>query len=175
MKPDVIEPLLEATKFKVQRWTFLDTPCGRVEREVVVHPGAVLILPFLSDTEIVMIHNLRHAVGRELLELPAGTLDSGEDPPTCALRELEEETGYRADFVEPLCEFFTGPGICTELMHAFVAKDLKKSRQRLDATEEIRVQVLGLEEALDMVAAGQIVDGKTIAALTTFQLRKERL
>ncbi len=175
MKPDTIETLLEATTFKVQRWTFHDTPVGRVNREVVVHPGAVLILPFLSDTEIIMVHNVRHAVGRELLELPAGTLEDGEPPMACARRELEEETGYRPGSIEPLCEFYTGPGICTELMHTFVARDLLETGQQLDPTEEIRVEVLGLDRALQMIASGGIVDGKSIAAITTYHLRRGQL
>ncbi len=175
MKPDTIETLLEATVFDVQRWTFHDTPVGTIEREIVVHPGAVVILPFVSEAEIVMVHNLRHAVGRELLELPAGTLEDGEEPMDCARRELEEETGYRAGSIEPLCEFYTGPGICTELMHAFVARDLTKTEQRLDRTEQIRVELLSMDRALKMIAEGRISDGKTIAALSTYRLQRGQL
>ncbi len=171
----MIETLLEAAVFDVQRWTFHNTPVGTIEREIVVHPGAVVILAFVSDAEIVMVHNLRHAVGRELLELPAGTLEDGEEPRVCARRELEEETGYCAGTIEPLCEFYTGPGICTELMHAFVARDLNKTQQRLDRTEQIRVELLSMDRALKMIATGRISDGKTIAALSTYRLQREQL
>jgi len=172
--PNQIETLLQATKFEVQRWTFEDTPRGRVVREIVVHPGAVLIVPLLSDTRIVMIRQVRHAVGCELLELPAGTLEDGEEPTACALRELEEEAGYAARTITPLCEFYTGPGICTERMHAFVARDLQPTAQRLDPTEDIQATVVDLDRALRMIADGQIVDGKTIAALSTYHLQGGR-
>ncbi len=172
MKPDTTETLLQATKFKVQRWVFHDTPVGTIDHEIVVHPGAVVVLPFLDDTDIIMIHNVRPAIGKELLELPAGTLEENEDPLVCAGRELEEETGYRAGSMEPLCEFYTGPGICTELMHAYVARDMIRTAQRLDATEQIRVEVLTLEDALHKIGCGEIIDGKSIAAITTFHLRQ---
>jgi ADP-ribose pyrophosphatase len=175
LKPNATETLLEAAVFDVQRWTFQNTPVGAVERDIVVHPGAVVIVPLVSETEIVMVHNIRHAVGRELLELPAGTLEDGERPIDCARRELEEETGYRADAIEPLCDFYTAPGICTELMHAFVARKLSKTAQRLDRTEQIRVEMFGLDHALRMVATGRIADGKTIAALSTYSLRLGQL
>lgn len=172
MKPDHIETLLQASKFQIQRWTFEHTPVGTIDREIVVHPGAVLILPFLSDTKIVMVHNVRHAVGGALLELPAGTLEDGEEPAHCALRELEEETGYRARTLEPLCQFYTGPGICTELMHSFVARDLVRTTQNLDPTEEIRVEVLAFHRALQLIANGELIDGKSIAAIGTYHLQQ---
>ena len=172
MKPDRTETLLQATKFKVQRWVFLDTPVGTISHEVVVHPGAVVVLAFLDEAEIIMIRNVRPAIGKELLELPAGTLEDREDPLACARRELEEETGYRAGSMEPLCEFYTGPGICTELMHAYVARDMVRTAQKLDATEQIRVEVLTLEQALHKIRKGEIIDGKSIAAITTYHLRE---
>lgn len=159
------ETLLTATKFRVER-RWLELPGrGAVARELVVHPGAVLILPLLDADTVVMIRNQRFAVGEELLELPAGTLEPGEEPAACALRELEEETGYVAAHLEPLCEFYTSPGFTDEIMHAFVATGLTATRQRLDATEQIRVQTMPLADALDATADGRIKDGKTIAAL----------
>lgn len=175
MTPEKIETLLQTRRFTIQRWTFQRDAGARIEREVVVHPGAVVVLPLLSDTEIVMIHNLRHVAGGELMELPAGTLEHGESPAACAGRELEEETGYRARRIESLGEFYTSPGICTELMHAFLARDLTRTEQALDAGEHIRVEIVGLDCALQMVAAGRIRDGKTIAALATYRLQQGKL
>ena len=140
-------------------------------REVVVHPGAVTILPLLDDGRIVLIRNQRLTIGQELLELPAGTLEPGEPPRDCALRELEEETGYRADTISPLCEFYTTPGICTERMWVFVARDLTHTQQNLQGAEQIRVCVLTIDEVRRMLRAGEIEDGMTIAALGTYLLR----
>ena len=144
---------------------------GNVTRDVVVHPGAVTILPLLDDDRVVMIRNRRYVVDRELLELPAGTLEDGESPEHCALRELEEETGYRADDVKPLCEFFTTPGICTERMYVFVARKLMPTEQNLEDGEQVRVCIHGMDEVRSMLAKGELADGKTIAALGTFFLK----
>ena len=142
-----------------------------VTRDVVVHPGAVTVLPVLEDGWLVMIRNYRYATECELLELPAGTLEPDESPERCALREVEEETGYRAQRVEPLCEFYTTPGICTERMWAFVARGLTETRQNLQGDERIRVVVMPPDQLRRMLVAGEIEDGKTIAALGTYFLR----
>ncbi len=165
------EVLLSARRFRVER-RVVDVPGrGPVSREVVVHPGAVLILPVLSDAEVVMIHNYRFAVGRELLELPAGTLEPPEPPEACAARELEEETGYVAGRIERLCAFYTTPGFTDELMHVFAARDLRRTAQRLEGGEQIRVEVMPLSEALAATLDGRIVDAKTIAALHLYRAR----
>jgi ADP-ribose pyrophosphatase len=161
-----MQTLLRCRKFEV---VHQDVPGhdGRVHRhEVVIHPGAVVILPLLADRSIVMIHNMRHAVGKELLELPAGTLDrDGEDERTAAFRELEEETGYRADRLDWLCEFYPSPGVLSECIRAYVATGLTPSRQRLEATERIRVEEVTREEALARIDRGEIVDAKTIITI----------
>src|ERR1043165_2517909 len=90
----------------------------RIKREVVVHPGAVVILPFLDESTILMIRNRRYAVGQILVELPAGTIEKGEDPINCAGRELLEETGHLAGRLMPLRTFFTSPGIMSEKMYS---------------------------------------------------------
>jgi ADP-ribose pyrophosphatase len=136
-----------------------------IQREVVVHPGAVVILPILDEEHIVMIRNERFAVGRELWELPAGTLEVNEPPLLSAKRELIEETGYEAKQVEPLVTFFTSPGICNEVMYAFVAQDLTFVGQNLDENEKIITEVVTWQKAMDMVRDGTIADGKTITTL----------
>lgn len=145
------------------------TPGGRtVEREMVRHPGAVCILPLLEaggPPSIVMIRNRRFTVGRELLELPAGTLDFGERPEACAARELIEETGYRADRIIPLGTFYTTPGMTDELMHAFAATGLEPVGQKLEEDEQIRVEVLSASEVMAMLDRGELMDAKSIVTL----------
>jgi ADP-ribose pyrophosphatase len=166
--------LLTATKFTVERREYNVPGLGQVQRELVVHPGAVLILPLLAADKVVLIHNYRFSAGRELLELPAGTLEPPEPPIVCAARELEEETGYVAERIEPLCRFYTTPGFTNEYMHAFVARGLTFRRQRCEATEQIRVEVMPLGKALQATLDGRIEDGKTIAALHLYHYRQSQ-
>ena len=169
------ETLLTAKKFKVERREYAIPGLGPVRRELVVHPGAVLILPMLNPEEVVMIYNHRFSVGSELLELPAGTLEAGEDPADCAARELEEETGHVGGRIEPLGRFYTSPGFTNELMYVFVATELKATAPRPEATEQIRVTTLPLADALAATVDGRIVDGKTIAALHMYHYRRSRM
>lgn len=137
----------------------------RMRRDVVRHPGAVVIVPVLGRDRIVLIHNERFAVGGRLWELPAGTLETGEAVAAAAARELEEETGYRAGVISQFASFFTSPGFLDERLHLFIARDLEPGPQRLDEGEEIDVAVFDADEALEMVADGRICDAKTIAGL----------
>ncbi len=148
---------------EVVTWT--DAQGRTVRREVVRHPGAVLILPELSGNRIVLLRNHRVAVGDTLWELPAGTLEPPEPPIAAAARELEEETGYRAGRITPMGEFYTSPGFCDELMRVFLAQDLDWVGERHEPHEEIEVRVVPFEEALAMIDDGRIRDAKTIAAL----------
>ncbi len=159
------ELLLKAKKFDVTRREYDIPTLGKVSREMIAHPGAVLIIPVLSPTELVVIRNYRFTVGAELIELPAGTLEAGEDRAVCAGRELEEETGYVAAEIIPLCEFYTSPGFTDELMSVYIARGLTKTQQDLDETEQIRVSSMELEDALRATIDGRIIDGKTIASL----------
>ncbi|MCL5770252.1 MAG: NUDIX hydrolase [Planctomycetes bacterium] len=147
----------------------------RIVREVVRHPGAVIILPILQDGTIIMIQNLRHTVSERLWELPAGTLEAGEDPGACAARELEEETGYRAAEILPFGWFYTSPGILTEKMYAFVAAGLEPGPQALEENENITVAPVNPAQALTMVRRNEIVDGKTIAVLLKYLTRTKRI
>ena len=140
----------------------------RTQREVAVHPGAVVILPFVDDKTILMIRNKRYAIGQILLELPAGTLDKDEAPMNCAGRELQEETGYLAQRLKPIGNFFTSPGILSEKMYAFAAYNLQKTQSALEEGEEIEVIPVDFGEAIAMIQDGQIHDGKTIAALLMY-------
>jgi len=141
----------------------------RLKKELCVHPGAVVILPLLDAQTLVLIRNRRYAVGEVLIELPAGTLEKGEDPINCAGRELLEETGYLARRLKPMRSFYSSPGILTEKMHVFIAYDLELKRQALEADEEIEVVCATLGEAVEMIHQGEIVDAKTIAAILLYE------
>ncbi len=140
-------------------------------REIVRHPGAVMIVPLLDDERVVMIRNYREAVEADLWELPAGKLEPGEPPEAAAARELLEETGYRAGRLDKLTEFYTSPGFADELMHAFVATDLTPDQQRLEPGERITVEIMHVSQALNMIREGEIRDGKTIAGLRLCAMR----
>lgn len=137
-------------------------------REVVVHPGAVVVLPLIGpdeDPSVVLIQNRRTVSEQPLWELPAGTLEPDEDPADCAARELVEETGYRADRITPLTRFFTCPGICTEMMYAFLAQGLTHVGQRLEHGEEIVAHPTPLDRVMHMIRTGELHDGKSMAAI----------
>jgi ADP-ribose pyrophosphatase len=155
-------------KFRVERRE-LDMQGVPHVYDIIVHPGAAVILPVLDDGRLLLIHNYRVAVGQELLELPAGTLDPGEPPAACAARELAEETGYRAGHLEPLVSFYSTPGILTERMHVFLATKLAPGPTAREAGEQIRLAPLPPAEALAAIHAGQISDGKTILALLYYE------
>ncbi len=159
------ETLLTTRLFTVEHRKYPRPGYETVGRDVVVHPGAVVILPILEDGRIVMIRNYRYTVEEQLWELPAGTMENGEQPRATARRELAEETGYRAATVEPIMTFYTSPGICTELMHAFVASDLTTVGQDLEGAEQIIVEPLEVSDIRRRLLAGEFRDGKTIAVL----------
>jgi ADP-ribose pyrophosphatase len=141
-------------------------------REVLLHPGAVTVVALLSDRQVPLVRQYRHAAGEILLELPAGTLDlqndgSVEEPLPAAKRELFEETGYRAKNWRQIAQFFTAPGFATELMHLFVATDVEYDSSHPGAAEDERLQVkvVPFDDALGMAEDGTIRDAKTLVGL----------
>jgi ADP-ribose pyrophosphatase len=141
----------------------------RIKREIVVHPGAVVILPFLDAETILLIRNRRYAVGQILIELPAGTLERNEDPINCAGRELLEETGHLAGRLTPLRTFFTSPGIMSEKMYSYAAYDLEPQQRALEEGEDIELVSASFDQAIQMIHDGQIQDGKSIATLLLYE------
>ena len=138
-------------------------------REVVLHPGGVAAIPVLDDGRLLLIRQFRYPIGKYILELPAGKLDSGQSPLDTVKRELEEEAGYRAGEWTHECTFYTTPGICNESIHLFVARNLIQSTQRLEEGEHISLEAYSLDECLQKMAAGEISDGKTILGILWYQ------
>jgi len=158
--------IFSGSRVRLEVHTLADDETGkRMAKEIVVHPGAVVILPLMSDGTVVLIRNRRYAVGQVLLELPAGTLEKGEIPINCAGRELIEETGFIAGRLKPLTAFFASPGIISERIYAFAAFNLEPAAVDLDEGEEIEVVPTPFAEAIEMVRDGRIQDAKTIATL----------
>lgn len=136
------------------------------ELEMVRHPGASAIVPFLSDPagpdpQLLLIKQYRYAALEFLYEIPAGRLDDGEDPTECARRELQEETGCTAGTLEHMHTMFTTPGFTDEKIHLFLAFDLTRGEAQREADEFISVEVVPLTQALEMVKDGRIKDAKT--------------
>jgi len=144
------------------------TPDGTLlSREVVEHSGGVVALAVV-DGDVLFVRQYRHPAGQNLLELPAGKLEKGEDPAHCAARELEEETGYRAGKVRELGRFYASPGYLGEIFYLYAAEDLTPTAQRLDPDEVLSVERLLLEDALAACFDGRIIDAKTALALLLY-------
>ena len=154
----------------------VDLPNGRrVHLEIVRHPGAAAVVPFLSDDEVLLIRQYRYAAGGTIYEVPAGKLDPGEAPAVCAARELEEETGKRPGRLEPLGSILTTPGFTDERIHLYAAFDLADAEQRLEDDELIELIPMSLDAALEMVWDGRLEDGKSALALVHAARRLGRL
>ena len=161
--------LYQGRKVSLELLTLEDENGHRVVKEVCRHPGAVCVLPFLDEQTIVMVRNRRWPLdGRWLLELPAGTLERGEEPINCAGRELIEETGYTAGRLKSMGSFFSSPGILSERMYAYAAYDLERGKVSPDEGEEIELMPVTWDDAMEMVGLNEIRDGKTIATLLLY-------
>jgi ADP-ribose pyrophosphatase len=145
--------------------TVIDSSGKTFIKEIVVHPGAVCVVPLLDNGDVVLVRQYRHAAGVELLELCAGGLNPGEDPLEAARRELEEETGYRANSLVERSRFWTTPGFTTEFMYLYEATGLVKTQTNPDEDEIIDVEIATQEECLRMVDDGRIQDAKSIIGL----------
>ncbi len=137
--------------------------------DVVEHPGAVTILPLDAQGRILFVRQYRHAIGKELLELPAGTLDAGEPEESCAAREIREETGYAAGNLRKIGEFHLAPGYSTEYMYVYLATDLQSDPLPGDQDEFITLEPIPIERAYYLAIHGDLTDGKTLAALLLAQ------
>ncbi|MDN4594118.1 NUDIX domain-containing protein [Polycladomyces subterraneus] len=148
-------------------------PDGRTsQREIVKHPGAVAVVAITDEKKLVLVRQFRKPLEKTILEIPAGKLEPGEDPRVCAFRELEEETGYRAEEMTPLVSFYTSPGFADEIIHLYVATGLQRGEARPDQDEFVELVELTLPEAWQRIADGEICDAKTVAAVYHWQLKE---
>ncbi len=134
-------------------------------REVVRHPGGVVVLVDQADGTIPFVRQNRYPMGKDLLELPAGKLDPGEDPRDSAARELEEETGLKPEYLDHVASFYTSPGFCDELLHLYYTNRVLTTQTRFDHDEEISIERYSLDEAIELCNRGEIQDAKTLIAL----------
>ena len=176
MSDSVTPGRLKSTRAYTGRIISLDVdevryPDGSVgELEMIRHPGASAVVPFLSDPggddpQVLLIRQYRYAAGGYMYEVPAGRLDPGEDPKSCAERELKEETGCSAGQIEYLTTIYTTPGFTDERINLFMATDLTPGETKHEADEFLELQPMLLSRALVMIQAGEIQDGKTVIAL----------
>lgn len=154
--------------FTVERIEVLQPDGKQRVRELVRHPGATALVAVDDQGMILLVRQYRIASGRVMKEIPAGTLNPAEPPEVCAVRELQEETGYKPGRIEPLGGFYVAPGYTTEYIHLFLATDLIESRLPGDEDEFIEVDRVSLADALAMIERGEIVDSKTIIGVLRY-------
>ena len=151
--------------FSVTRDQLREASGQEIVREVVNHSGGAGGVALFADGRIALVRQYRHPAKKDLLEIPAGKIDAGEAPETCAAREIEEELGFRVGRLEKLAEFYSTPGFCAEKLYVYLATELVPTQQKLDHDENVEIVFVTLDEALLMVQSGEIEDAKTIIAL----------
>jgi ADP-ribose pyrophosphatase len=146
-------------------------PDGRqASFEIIRHPGGAAILPVMPDGRVLLIRQFRPALGKMIYEIPAGRLEPGEAPRDCAGRELIEEVGYAAEQLLPLGGLWSAVGFCDEYVHLFLGRDLAAQAQKLEPDEVIDLCPMTLEEAVEKIRSGVILDSKTQVALLRYQM-----
>ncbi len=167
------EAVYPGRAFTIRRDT-MRLPDGReTSFDIVEHIGSVIIIPLDEQGNLLFVRQYRPAAGKELLELPAGTLDEGEAPEACARREVREEAGMAAGQLEALGGFYLAPGYSTEYMHVYLATELRPDPLEADADEFLSVEPISLAAALKMAGSGEILDAKSLAALLMAQSQLE--
>ena len=165
----------EGTVIKVYKDHMKFANGNTAEWDFIHHDGAAAVVPVMDDGKILMVTQYRNALERDTLEIPAGKLDApGEPGIECASRELEEETGYRAESLEWLINVNTTVAFCNEFIGIYLAEKLIPSKQHLDEDEFLNVEAHELDELVQMILDGRITDGKTIAALLAYKVKRGR-
>lgn len=159
------QSIFRGAVFEVVRDRLREENGFEIVREIVRHSGGAGCLPLFDDGRIALVKQYRHPARRELLEIPAGKIESGETPMACAMRELEQEIGFRAGRIEALAEFYSTPGFCEERLYVYLATNLQPVEQNLDHDEFVEVVYLPFTEAVMMAERGEFEDSKTIIAL----------
>jgi ADP-ribose pyrophosphatase len=172
-KPDAqlaSEVLYTGRIFRLDRDTVRFPDGSTAEMDIIRHPGASAIVPFMSDPEgenpqLLLLRQYRYAAGGYIYEVPAGRLDGDESPSSCAVRELKEETGCTAERMEPLFTMFTTPGFTDEKIHVFMATGLTHGESAREADEFADIVIMPLAEALELIRVGEIMDAKTALSI----------
>jgi len=154
--------LYEGIIVNVRRDIALMRNGARVQREVVEHPGGVGIVPVTGDNKVLMVRQYRYPMEEELLEIPAGKLDHGEDPLECAIRELSEETGCTAGQYVDLGAMYPSPGFCKETLYIYLALDLQSGKMHLDENELLSVEAVDIDVLIEKIMSNQLPDAKTV-------------
>lgn len=141
---------------------------NEVQYDFIDHQNAAAIVPVDKEGKIILVKQYRNAVDDYLLEIPAGLLEENEDPKDCAIRECEEETGYKATNAEHLIDVYVSPGFCNEMISIYYSKDLTVTRQNLDENEAITLEKYPLDEVLHLINTGLIKDAKTVAGILAY-------
>ncbi len=160
--------IYEGRAVKLRVDTLLKGKDEETTREIVEHANAIVVVPVDADGNILMVRQFRHAVGKDLLELPAGGIELGEDPAVAVAREMREETGFLPRNIKPLGGFYAAPGYVTEYLYLYVASDLIPSPLVAEDTDEIQVFPISKEKIPDMIAFGDIQDAKSIAGILRY-------
>lgn len=163
------EKVFDGHVFTVEKVTFA-SETQNYTRAIVRHPGAVVIVPIDDEGNIILVKQWRRASGKIMTELPAGTLEVGEDPAFCATRELQEEIGYKPGKLLRIGGFYSAPGFCSEYLTLFLAQNLQPSKLNPDATEDIEIIRLTVNQALARIKDGTICDAKSVAGILQYKL-----
>lgn len=157
--------IFQGNTIKFESWNVLLPNGKEASRDVILHPGASVVVPMTDDGQIYMVRQYRTPINRETIEIPAGKLDKGEDPYDCAKRELKEETGLDSKDIKHLIDIHNAPGFCDEVLHLYVARDLYEGESCADEDEFISAEKYPISTLIDKIVKNEITDGKTIIGI----------
>ena len=162
------ELIYEGRAFSVRVDTIKTIDGRETTRDIVEHSECVAIVAIDSDGKILLVQQYRLPAGKQLLEIPAGGIDGGEEPADAVRREMQEETGYLPNKVNKLGGFYSAPGFCTEYLHLYLATELEPNRMVAEDTNSITVVRISPDEIMELIQSGEICDAKSIAGLLTW-------